>query len=65
MEPFVKMGGKVAKDIKVWRDVSRGAGPEQMDKDIKQSLEFSVEIYYYLWYYYNNVNDYGIIALCN
>lgn len=40
MEPFVKMGGKVGEDIKVWRDLSDGANLEKMDADIKTSLEF-------------------------
>ena len=40
MEPFVTMGGQVGKDIKVWRDLSGGASEEQMDREIKQSLEF-------------------------
>ena len=40
MEPFVTMGGKVAEDIKVWRDLSGGADEAQMDRDIKESLEF-------------------------
>ncbi len=40
MEPFVKNGGKVGEDIKVWRDISRGADEAQMDKDIKESLVF-------------------------
>ena len=40
MEPFVKMGGKVGEDIKVWRDISKGATPEQMDQNITESLKF-------------------------
>ena len=40
MEPFVTMGGQVGRDIKVWRDLSDGATPEQMDENIKKSLEF-------------------------
>jgi len=40
MEPFVKMGGKVGEDIKVWRDLSGGADPDTMDRDIKESLVF-------------------------
>ena len=40
MEPFVKMGGKVGEDIKVWRDISRGADGTQMDEDIMKSLAF-------------------------
>ncbi len=40
MEPFVKMGGKVGEDIKVWRDLSNGADEAQMDENIKKSLAF-------------------------
>ncbi|WP_342471557.1 sugar phosphate isomerase/epimerase [Metasolibacillus sp. FSL H7-0170] len=40
MEPFVKMGGQVGQDIKVWRDLSNNATEEQLDKEIKESLQF-------------------------
>ncbi|OAQ40224.1 hypothetical protein A5N82_10780 [Christensenella minuta] len=40
MEPFVKMGGTVGSDIKVWRDLSEGASVEQMDEDIREALRF-------------------------
>ena len=40
MEPFVTMGGQVGEDIKVWRDLSRGADEAQMDNSIAQSLVF-------------------------
>ena len=40
MEPFVKMGGQVGSDIKVWRDLSDGADEIKLDKDIKESLIF-------------------------
>ena len=40
MEPFVTMGGSVGRDIKVWRDLSDGATPEQMDENIRSSLKF-------------------------
>ena len=40
MEPFMTMGGKVGSDIKVWRDLSNGASPEQMDENIRTSLNF-------------------------
>jgi len=40
MEPFVKMGGKVGEDIKVWRDISKGADEATMDKNITESLKF-------------------------
>jgi D-psicose/D-tagatose/L-ribulose 3-epimerase len=40
MEPFVKMGGEVGRDIKVWRDLSNGANENQLDLDAKWSLDF-------------------------
>jgi D-psicose/D-tagatose/L-ribulose 3-epimerase len=40
MEPFMLMGGRVGKDIKVWRDLSDGASPEEMDARIAASLKF-------------------------
>lgn len=40
MEPFVKMGGQVGKDIKVWRDLSGGADEAALDANIKTSLAF-------------------------
>jgi D-psicose/D-tagatose/L-ribulose 3-epimerase len=41
MEPFVKMGGTVGSNIKVWRDISRGASEEKLDKDAQDALEFT------------------------
>lgn len=40
MEPFVKSGGKVGSDIKVWRDLSMGAAMEQLDRDAAASVAF-------------------------
>ena len=40
MEPFMLMGGEVGKDIKVWRDLSDGATPEEMNERIAKSLIF-------------------------
>ena len=40
MEPFVKSGGKVGSDIKVWRDLSMGATTEQLDRDAAASVAF-------------------------
>ena len=40
MEPFVNMGGKVGQDIHVWRDISKGASEEQLDKDAADSVVF-------------------------
>jgi len=40
MEPFVRMGGRVGSDIKVWRDLSRGADESGLDSDAAGSLRF-------------------------
>ncbi len=40
MEPFVRMGGGVGSDIKVWRDLSGGASDAQLDADIAESCAF-------------------------
>lgn len=40
MEPFVRPGGIVGADIKVWRDLSDHADDAKLDADIKESLEF-------------------------
>lgn len=40
MEPFLKSGGEVGNDIKVWRDLSNNADSEKMDLMIKESLDF-------------------------
>lgn len=40
MEPFVKMGGGVGSDIKVWRDLSDDADEAQLDTDIAESVKF-------------------------
>jgi D-psicose/D-tagatose/L-ribulose 3-epimerase len=39
-EPFVKTGGEVGRDIRVWRDLSNGADEAQLDRDAKAALEF-------------------------
>ncbi|WP_316860338.1 sugar phosphate isomerase/epimerase family protein [uncultured Cohaesibacter sp.] len=41
MEPFVKSGGQVGKDIRVWRDLSNNADQQKMDDDARESLNFS------------------------
>jgi D-psicose/D-tagatose/L-ribulose 3-epimerase len=41
MEPFVKMGGQVGSDIRVWRDLSGDADEAQMDEAARQGLAFS------------------------
>jgi D-psicose/D-tagatose/L-ribulose 3-epimerase len=41
MEPFVRMGGTVGSNIKVWRDISRGADQARLDEDAREALVFS------------------------
>ena len=40
MEPFVRVGGEVGRDIKVWRDMSDSADDAKLDDDIAKSLIF-------------------------
>lgn len=40
MEPFVKSGGTIGSDIKVWRDLSEGASENQLDQDAKDSVAY-------------------------
>lgn len=40
MEPFVRTGGIVGSDIKVWRDLSGNADEAKLDADIKEALQF-------------------------
>lgn len=39
MEPFIKMGGEVGRDIKVWRDISKNASPEEMERLAAASVQ--------------------------
>lgn len=41
MEPFVIQGGTVGNEIKVWRDISKGANEAKLDKDAKDAVDFS------------------------
>lgn len=41
MEPFVKMGGTVGSNIKVWRDISNGANEKKLDRDAQEALNFT------------------------
>ncbi len=40
MEPFVRMGGTVGSDIKVWRDMSHHADEAALDREIGEALRF-------------------------
>lgn len=39
MEPFIKMGGEVGRDIKVWRDISKNASMDEMEKLVGMSVK--------------------------
>lgn len=40
MEPFVRSGGGVGSDIKIWRDLSKGASVGMLDQDAAWSVAF-------------------------
>jgi D-psicose/D-tagatose/L-ribulose 3-epimerase len=40
MEPFVLTGGQVGSDIKIWRDISEGAGEKALDRKAAESVAF-------------------------
>ena len=40
MEPFVRPGGQVGKDIKIYRDQSGDASEAQMDEMAEEALTF-------------------------
>jgi D-psicose/D-tagatose/L-ribulose 3-epimerase len=40
MEPFVRPGGGVGRDIRIWRDLSAGADEAVLDADARGSVEF-------------------------
>ncbi len=45
MEPFVQMGGQIGSDIKVWRDLSGGAGEAGLDEAAREALAFLKPIF--------------------
>ena len=44
MEPFVRMGGTVGKDIRMWHDLSDNCPDEKLDQDVAESVRFLREI---------------------
>lgn len=40
MEPFVRRGGTVGSDIKIWRELEKNTDTESLDRDVKESLAF-------------------------
>ena len=45
MEPFVRMGGTVGKDIRMWHDLSDNCPDEKLDQDVEESVRFLREIW--------------------
>ena len=45
MEPFVRMGGRVGSDIKIWHDLSEGADVETLDRDAAKSVAFERDMF--------------------
>lgn len=45
-EPFVTVGGQIAKDIKVWRDLSGNADEAKLDADAMAYAKFIKETYF-------------------
>lgn len=45
MEPFVRPGGGVGSDIKIWREIIPGITDEQLDEDIRKSCAFCNRIF--------------------
>jgi len=40
MEPFVRQGGTIGKEIRIWHDPMKGAPESQLDKDAAASVKF-------------------------
>ncbi len=40
LEPFVKMGNQIGRNIRLWRDLSQGADDAQLDRNLAQALDF-------------------------
>ena len=40
MEPFVRMGGQIGQDIRIWHDLSGGCPDEKLDSDAAASVAF-------------------------
>jgi len=40
MEPFLRPGGNVSRDVALWRDLSRGASDEELDRQGREACAF-------------------------
>ncbi len=45
MEPFVRMGGTIGKEIRIWHDLSNGCSDEKLDEDAAKSVAFLRELW--------------------
>ena len=45
MEPFVRRGGTVGSDIKIWRELEKNTDTAILDKDAKESLAFIKSVF--------------------
>lgn len=45
MEPFVRRGGQIEKDIHIWREIRSGITDEMLDKEAREALLFEREIF--------------------
>lgn len=45
MEPFVRRGGQIEKDIHIWRDIRKDITEEMLDQEAKEALLFQKRIF--------------------
>lgn len=45
MEPFVRSGGQVGSDIKIWRQITKDTSEKQLDEDAAQAASFCRELF--------------------
>ena len=45
MEPFVRRGGQIEKDIHIWRELREGATDQQLDEEARKALLFEKEMF--------------------
>ncbi len=45
MEPFVRMGGTIGKEIRIWHDLSQNCSDEKLDQDAAESVRFLRDIW--------------------
>ncbi len=45
MEPFVRRGGQIEKDIHIWRELRAGITDEMLDREAAEALQFEKEMF--------------------